>query len=298
METLLARINAEPDGKLDFKLYRYTPSLPAAIAATTIFAILTCLHTWRLVRARSWYFIAFTVGGLFETIGYAGRIISHGNKDSVPAYSVQAILILVAPALFAASIYMILSRIITSLRAQHLSIIPVKWLTKAFVCGDVVSFSLQAAGGGIQASGTIKAYDTGEKIIIGGLFVQIVVFGFFVFVSVLFHHRFTKRPAPQSTQHVFPWRRDLLVLYTVSTIILIRSIFRVVEYLQGNGGYLISHEIFLYIFDAVLMAIVMVIFLIFYVDHLDHKPTNENELENCNIDSSTTDVDTGFVGRG
>jgi hypothetical protein len=39
-----------------------------------------------------------------------------------------------------------------------------------------------------------------------------------------------------------------------------RSIFRVVEYLQGNNGFLLRHEYFLYIFDALLMFIVMIIF--------------------------------------
>lgn len=41
---------------------------------------------------------------------------------------------------------------------------------------------------------------------------------------------------------------------------MIRSVFRVVEYLQGFSGYLLSHEVYLYIFDSVLMFFVMVIF--------------------------------------
>ncbi|EWG51700.1 hypothetical protein FVEG_16839 [Fusarium verticillioides 7600] len=267
--------------KPDFKLFRYTPSLPAAIIAAIIFAILSCLHIWRLKKARAWYFIPFAVGGAFETIGYATRVVSHSNKESIPAFSLQAILILVAPALFAASIYMILGRIIISLGAQHLSLIPVRWLTKAFVCGDILSFSLQAAGGGIQSSRTIEGYKRGEKIILAGLFVQIVVFGFFVITSGLFHRKCLKSPTLAARENAFPWKLDLKVLYTVSIIILVRSIFRVIEYLQGNAGFLISHEIFLYIFDSVLMAIVMVVFLIWYVDHLQYKETSQYILERC-----------------
>ncbi|KAF5715319.1 Rtm1p [Fusarium mundagurra] len=285
---LFPRIDTLDDGKLDFKPYRYTPSFPAAIIATVIFAILSCLHLWRLYRTRAWYFIPFTIGGAFETIGYAARIVSHNDKESVPAYIIQAILILVAPALFAASIYMILGRIIISLRAQQLSLIPVRWLTKAFVCGDIVSFSLQAAGGGIQASGTIEAYDRGEKIILAGLFVQIVVFGFFVITAGLFHMKCLKNPTLAARENAFPWKLDLNVLYTVSIIILVRSIFRVVEYLQGNDGYLISHEIFLYMFDAVLMAIVMVTFLVWYVDHLQYKDGDQYDLEPCVVDETTS----------
>lgn len=41
-------------------------------------------------------------------------------------------------------------------------------------------------------------------------------------------------------------------------MILIRSVFRVIEYLQGNAGYLLRNEVFLYVFDSVLMLAVMV----------------------------------------
>lgn len=47
----------------DFKLYRYTPSLPAAVVFVIIFAVLSALHTWKLLRYRAYYFTAFTIGG-------------------------------------------------------------------------------------------------------------------------------------------------------------------------------------------------------------------------------------------
>ena len=58
----------------------------------------------------------------------------------------QSLLILLAPALFAASIYMVLGRLIIHAGAQHRSIIRITWLTKIFVGGDVLSFLLQSAG--------------------------------------------------------------------------------------------------------------------------------------------------------
>jgi hypothetical protein len=41
---------------------------------------------------------------------------------------------------------------------------------------------------------------------------------------------------------------------------MVRSVFRAIEYLQGFDGYLLSHEAYLYGFDAVLMFLVMVLF--------------------------------------
>lgn len=175
---------------------------------------------------------------------------------------------------------MILSRLVRALRAEHLSLVPVRGISKLFVAGDVVSFTMQAGGGGIQAGGTLELFELGEKLIIAGLFVQITIFGFFVVTSLHFHRRIVSQPTAPASHDVIPWRRHLWVLYAASAIILVRSVFRVVEYLQGNGGYLISHEIFLYLFDMALMAVVMVIFLVYYVEDLGayHKRSDGVEL--------------------
>ncbi|KAK3989094.1 RTA1 like protein-domain-containing protein [Cladorrhinum sp. PSN332] len=271
MEDSTTSADTGPSGAehLDFALYRYELSLPAAIAAVVVFLVLTLLHVWRIYRHRSFYFTAFTVGGCFQVIGYCGRIWSHFDDTALGGFIMQAILILIAPALYAASIYMILGRLIRALHAEPASIVPIKWMTKIFVVGDVLSFFMQAGGGGIQAAGTLELFNIGEKIIIVGLFVQITIFGFFLFTTVVFHSRFRQSNNSDRQQSSIRWKRHLTVLYIASAIIMVRSIFRVVEYLQGNGGYLISHEIYLYIFDAVLMAAVMAIFIVFYVDDIE-----------------------------
>ncbi|KAH8674281.1 RTA1 like protein-domain-containing protein [Xylariales sp. PMI_506] len=276
----------------DFKLYRYDLSLPAAIIGVTVFAILSTLHVWRIYRHRSYYFTAFTIGGFFQSIGYAGRIWSHFEPLAIGGFVVQAILILVAPALYAASIYMILGRLIVSLDAQSLSVIPVVWVTRIFVIGDVLSFLFQSGGGGIQAAGTLELYDIGEKIIIVGLFIQIAMFSFFLATTVLFHYRYMTYSMYGSSRQttIVPWQRHLRVLYAVSAIILIRSIFRVVEYLQGNQGYLISHEIFLYMFDALLMATVMAIFLVYYVHNLGTSPVGKRGSGREMLNSSDSEI--------
>jgi hypothetical protein len=61
-------------------------------------------------------------------------------------YIVQTMLILVAPPLLAASIYMTLGRIVVKIDAENKNIIPVRFITKIFVIGDVISFLLQCGG--------------------------------------------------------------------------------------------------------------------------------------------------------
>ena len=108
-----------------------------------------------------------------------------------------------------------------------------------------------------MAGKTEKAIDLGQNIIVGGLVVQILFFGFFLVVAAVFHLRISKNPTAESRD--VPWKRHINTLYAASILILIRSIFRVVEYQQGNDGYLLGHEVLLYIFDAMLMLGVMVL---------------------------------------
>lgn len=56
----------------------------------------------------------------------------------------------------------------------------------------------------------------------------------------------------------------LSILYVASVLISARSGFRIVEYMQGNDGFLMRHEVFLYIFDASAMWVVMWIFNVFH----------------------------------
>ncbi|KFY39071.1 hypothetical protein V495_06187 [Pseudogymnoascus sp. VKM F-4514 (FW-929)] len=245
----------------EFKFYHYDPSMVGAVVFVVVFLISTSLHSYQLLQTRAWFMIPMVVGGFFEWIGYVGRAISSQQSPdwTLGPYLIQTLLVLVAPALFAASIYMELSRIIILVDGESHALIKKKWLTKLFVCGDVASFLLQAGGGGIQASGTESALTTGSRLVVGGLFVQLFFFGCFIAVAVHFDVAMHKVPTTRA-QTAVPWRKHLVALYAASVLIMIRSIFRVVEYLQGFSGYLLSHEVYLYVFDAVLMFCVMVIF--------------------------------------
>ncbi|KAG0633244.1 RTA1 like protein-domain-containing protein [Tuber brumale] len=227
-----------------FQLYRYTPSLVGAVIFAALFFLSSGYHMIQLTRAKTWYFIPLVIGALMESV--------------LTPYLLQALFLLVAPALYAASIYMILGRLIASIEAEHHSLIRKTWLTKIFVAGDLLSFLMQSTGGALMAKGA-DSVKMGEHIVLGGLFVQILFFGLFMIATVVFHLHLRKNPT-QASQVSTAWRTLLMALYIASLSILVRSLFRVVEYLQGREGYLMSNEVWLYIFDAVLMLSVTVLF--------------------------------------
>ncbi|KAF2120651.1 RTA1 like protein-domain-containing protein [Lophiotrema nucula] len=245
------------NGSGRYVFYHYHPSLPAAAVFVVLFGISTLLHIWQSFSKRAWFMIPFIIGGLFETTGYVGRILSSHDQWDLGPFIMQTLLLLVAPALFAASIYMVLGRIIHLTDGEPYSLIRRTWLTKIFVGGDVLSFLAQSAGGGLMSSGNDDPDEVklGEHVILAGLLIQILFFGLFVVAALVFQLR------GRSHLHkvMVPWKKYLIMLYITSAFILVRSIFRVVEYIQGNDGFLLRHEVFIYVFDAALMLGVMVI---------------------------------------
>ncbi|KAH6879863.1 RTA1 like protein-domain-containing protein [Thelonectria olida] len=243
-----------------FKLYHYDPTIAGGVIFALLFLSTTLLHFWQLFRERCWFMIPLAVGGIFEIIGYAARSKSGDESPNwtLGPYIMQAILLLVAPALFAATIYMELGRIVIMVDGEGHVLVPKKWMTKIFVTGDVLSFILQGGGGGYQSAGSLEALDNGAKVIIAGLFVQLICFGVFIVIAVTFDRSI--RRSPTGSSHMVPWKKHMMVLYIASMLIMVRSVFRAVEYLQGFDGYLLKHEVYLYIFDAVLMFLVMVLF--------------------------------------
>ncbi|KAF2631898.1 RTA1 like protein, partial [Macroventuria anomochaeta] len=188
-----------------------------------------------------------------EVIGYGGRIGANKATDSLEPYIIQSVFLLVPPSLFAASIYMTPSRVMRGLgpAAEQFSIIRIDWLTKTFVIGDVFAFLVHSTSAGYMAAGTSPK--TGEIIVIFGLMVQITSFELFVMSAVLFHKRYNARFGARGS---FYWEKIMLMLYVTSALILVRSIFRIIEYGAGSGRYLLRNEWPLYIFDAVLMVAV------------------------------------------
>lgn len=180
-------------------------------------------------------------------------------------YVMQSTLLLLAPILFAASLYMTLSRVVLAVKGSKFSPISPRWLTRIFVFGDVFSFLVQASGAGLRVQAGSGDSDVdpnlGSNIIVAGLIFQIIVFGVFILVSVVFNMRFRKSSSPSPPASDVPWQQVLNMLYITSVFVMVRNIFRVVEYVMGSDGYLLSVEWGVYVFDAALMTLTMLWFL-------------------------------------
>ncbi|KAJ9419700.1 hypothetical protein FOXG_07019 [Fusarium oxysporum f. sp. lycopersici 4287] len=247
----------------DWSFYRYEPSTAAAAIFIILFSIATIIHVCQMIKTKTWYMLAFCLGGVSEIAGYIGRAINSTEDPgcwTLGPYVVQSVLLLIAPALMAASIYMILSRVILLTEGEVHAVIKRRWLTKVFVIGDIVSLQLQSAGGSMMSGANEgnNLMNIGEYVIVGGLFFQLAIFGIFIVVVSIFHRRMNRSPTNKSLEPSIRWPHYLTTLYVTGGFIWVRSLFRVIEYLDGNDGYLMRTEAFLFVFDATLIWIVMV----------------------------------------
>lgn len=178
----------------------------------------------------------------------------------------QAMLLLCAPPLLAGSIYMSLGRLITALDAARFSLIRPSILTKIYVLIDVLAFFSQLGGVGVQASGDSHLMAIGKKCILGGLIFQEVALVFFTYIAVRVQQKLSREPTDVSLGigHVLRWRRYFAVMYVATVLLMVRNMVRLIEFAQGPKGTIASNEAFIYVFDAVPMALVMITPLVFY----------------------------------
>jgi hypothetical protein len=92
-----------------------------------------------------------------EFAGYAARTKSASEEaghNRLMPYIIQSTYILLAPALFAATIYMTLGRVIKLIDGDQHSIISGQKLTLIFLLGDVFCFVMQSVGTSLISSHT------------------------------------------------------------------------------------------------------------------------------------------------
>jgi len=272
---------------LHINLYHYEPSIGGSVFFILVFLSATVSHAWYAWHSRYKRFIPLIIGGLcklydahntvkpvyiddfvVEFIGYCVRAGAHNYLTAIGPFAIQNLFLLLAPILFAATIYMILGTIIRTLNAEHLSPIRVSRLTKTFVTSDVLCLVVQGNGGTLQAidspSITVNLQVIGQWVVVGGLALQVLIFAGFVLVGRTFHRRVLDHPIVVSVNPSIQWELCMKVLYAASGMIVLRNTVRTVEYCEGFDGWIIKHEAMLFIFDAVPMSMLMFALLLWH----------------------------------
>ncbi|KAL8949697.1 MAG: hypothetical protein Q9222_004218 [Ikaeria aurantiellina] len=244
----------------DFSLYAYAPNKAAPIILLVAFLLSTVHHIYLNFHFKSWR-IAGTLpwGGLLFTTGFALREVSAFDPKNVGIFIASAVLLLLAPPVYALTNYIALGR--TLYYVPYLSPIHPGRVISTFVGLDVVIGVITGNGGARVANteATPSELSAGKAMLRASILLQVLSFLLFVVLEVVFHRRCIKAGILASDHHtaaVKPasnLRGILQLMYTSSIIISSRHIFRVVDVWQGASGYLETHEWPLYVFDGAFM---------------------------------------------
>lgn len=122
------------------------------------------------------------IAEVFSALGFFLRVACRSNQQSIMLYAICNLFVILAPAAFLAFNYMMFSRLIVSLDDELTSTskrrtkskyspIPPRIFGPLFVWSDVITFLIQAGGGGMQAAGGDLS-KTGSKIFLVGVILQ------------------------------------------------------------------------------------------------------------------------------
>ncbi|KAM0347698.1 hypothetical protein ACHAPU_004713 [Fusarium lateritium] len=249
------------------ELYHYEPSFIPAIVALGLFSASTVVCLLQILRCRTWFFIPFLLGCTVEALGYAGRAISARESPhwSTVPYATQTFATILGPTLMAATIYIMVRKLIIALDADSHALVPARVLPKVFIFADLVSLGAQLTGASMSiTANSANKKRTGQLIIVGGLAFQIYFFGFFTSILHIVHSRILDKPTRRSAILTIPWKRWVIVLYLSCGLMICRSIYRIIEYSTGPVGIVQTAEIYFYVFDACFIFVVTALLNIFH----------------------------------
>ncbi|GAA5823601.1 hypothetical protein JCM11251_000693 [Rhodosporidiobolus azoricus] len=283
----------DASGDLTFNIYGYNPSLAPAIVYIICFALITAYQTYQVGRSRIWWLSVLLVGGIGEIVGWIGRLLAWDNPYDLNWFLMQIICLILAPCFFSATIYGILGMIVRSIGREYSLLRPSFYLI-LFCTMDLIAIVVQAVGGGMAAI-ALKNDDSssnGTHIMVAGVAIQLFAMICFCILGLDVWRRARKDRSYQNRPHPQQGRlRAIAFGLTFSSIwLLIRCIYRVIELAEGWTGYLMTHEPYFCVLDAMCMVFAQGVFMFTW-------PNNEKTFYRnsgaTDADSETTRAEPG-----
>ncbi|CCD25377.1 phospholipid-translocating ATPase RSB1 NDAI_0F00580 [Naumovozyma dairenensis CBS 421] len=323
------------------------PNVAFNISMIAIWGVLLTIQVLQLYYRQWWFSIAFICTGVLEVLGYIGRTWSHYNLPAMNPFLLNMVCLTIAPVFTMGGIYYQLAKLI-EIYGHRFSLLPSPMAYSfIFIASDIISLAIQAAGGGTagMAVRVNKSAQTGDNIFVAGLAIQVASMFFFllfwfqflfrIYIQVRFEHTNTKKITKQLLMirqseidylyrekfhdlRIDPdrwvFRYFTLAMTAAVLCIFTRCCYRLAELSEGWSGYLITHEWYFIILDALMMTLATTIFTIFHpgfafkgkytsipitTGHVDPETRSDNsfddDLENNKL--SVSDIEKEVVER-
>ncbi|KAI1117831.1 RTA1 like protein-domain-containing protein [Nemania sp. NC0429] len=245
-------------------IWIYEPNKGAAIFFAVAFFATGVIHIWQSAHYNSWRLTGLYVfcSALFLG-GFIARVLGAFDSTDIIKYIVSVVLTYAAPPLYELCNYYILGRILYYV--PHCSPIHPGRVLTTFAALSAVIEALNGVGAAYIANPALpeRLQATGHTLFKVALILQLVIIASFVALATTFYRRCRKNGINHSKVN-----QPLLTLYISTALILVRTIYRTVEYFQidtvnlflpgfdpESQSPILRDEWFFYVFEAALMLI-------------------------------------------
>ncbi|KAH9961118.1 RTA1-like protein, partial [Russula dissimulans] len=264
--------------------YNYIPTEWICITLLSLFGFSTFVHTVQAFYFRLWWlFPTAVLSGFLEVAGWSCRLWSSQNPYLEKPFIIQAVTLVIAPTPLVAANFIILGRIIRRLGPQYSRLSPRRY-SIIFVSCDIIALLVQGLGGGI-ASGSQTSQsqaNLGAHIALGGTIFQLIAIAAYCTLAAEFLVRFEKdwpmrrsTPVPGEVSRGTTDRRlsrMVYAMFVMTVLIVIRyvfnrsraTIYRVVEFVSGWNGKVISTQWLFDVFDGTMIALAILTLNLFH----------------------------------
>ncbi|KAF9197288.1 hypothetical protein BGZ49_002342 [Haplosporangium sp. Z 27] len=259
----------------DGKMIAYNPNFAGNLVLAILYILLGLSFSYHSFRNKDKWAICLPVGALASGIGFVIRLTFNMDTVQLGQFIVMNCLVIISPSAFLAFNYMLYGRFITAvdpkfgndtkpgsrLERSRFSFIPPLIVGRTFIISDILTFFVQINAGGIQASAgdsNPSLSKVGDNLFLAGVSIQGASYLLFTLLLVVAFLRLIedrKRNYPNQLEKGWTGldNQTLTIvggLFLSSIFIIIRSLYRIIEFTQGYNGYLITHEVFLFVLDA------------------------------------------------
>ncbi|KAK4175924.1 RTA1 like protein-domain-containing protein [Triangularia setosa] len=243
----------------------YYPNKGINIFLSVGFGIALFATVYHGIKTKTWTYSSFVAAGCaLELAGYISRIPLTSNPWNKKAFETQIVAIILAPTLLCISVYLTLKHVCLSLNPT-LSRIRPRLYPFIFVPLDISCLTVQAIGGALAAGGAvsnIRLVEHGNRAIIAGIVLQVVVLGGFGGVGGEYLLRvkkwITSGEAGAHAVELWEDKRFRRFGYAVSgayMAILLRCIYRIAEMAGGWGNHIMQDEWSFVVLEGIMVLV-------------------------------------------
>lgn len=273
------------------------PNLAFNMAMLVIWGVLLAIQVLQLYLKQYWFSFGFICTGILELLGYIGRVWSHYNQHNLNGFLLNMVCLTISPVFTMGSLYYQLSKLIEIYGHKFAILHPSVLYAYIFICCDIISLVVQAAGGGVagKESGNDGNTRTGTHVFVGGLAFQVSTLSIFIILmthfifkvyvqtrwryigSVSFKPSIFKisqrelEPMYNEKYHALRMMPDRLIFHyfiyaLIASVLLVfvRCAYRLAEMINGWSGNLTVHENYFIILDGVMMSLAVTIMTVFH----------------------------------